>query len=158
MPARTLPDRFSFLTPGMLKPMPVAERAHGIVAQPPHAPACSAVIGASDAPMSTARFVTCLMPSPEPTPEYLTGMPSLISKPLIQLVKSGWTRVEPAALRPAAEALAVDTAAVPPTVPPTAMRIASNLLRIKSVSFQQGWDYRRVGSPSGKAILCHSRE
>ena len=59
--------RFSFLTPGTLKPMPVAERAHGIVAQPPQAPACSAVIGASDAPMSTVPFETCLMPSPEPT-------------------------------------------------------------------------------------------
>src|ERR1700761_4476779 len=147
MPARTLPDRFSFFTPGTLKPMPVAERAHGIVAQPPQAPACSAVIGASEAPMSTLPFETSLMPSPEPTPEYLTGMPSLISKPLIQFVNSGWTRDEPAALRPAADALAVETAAVPPTVPPTAMRIASNLLRIKSVSF------RGVGFPAGRFSL-----
>jgi hypothetical protein len=84
-------------------------------------------------------------------------MPYLISKPLIQFVISGATRVEPAPLRPAAEALAVATAAVPPTVPPTAMRIASNLLRIKSVPFK-GWDYRRVGSPSRKRILFHSRE
>jgi hypothetical protein len=38
----------------------------------------------------------------------------------------------------AAEALAVATAAVPPTVPPTKMRIASNLLRIKSKSFHKG--------------------
>src|SRR3954465_14443840 len=138
MPARTGPLRFSFLTPGMLKPTPVAERAHGIVTQLLPPASCSGVIGASDAPKSTVPLLMALMPSPEPTAEYLTGMPSLISKPLIQLVISGATRVEPAPVRPAAEALAVETAAVPPTVPPTAMRIASNLLRIKSVSFHKG--------------------
>src|ERR1700704_2815213 len=137
MPAMILPLRFSFLTPGTLKPRPVAESAHGTVTQPLQAAACSGVIGASEAPKSTVRFETCLMPSPEPTAAYLTGMPSLISKPLIQFAISGATRVEPAPER-AAEALAVETAAVPPTVPPTAMRIASNLLRIKSVSFHKG--------------------
>src|ERR1700748_597306 len=137
MPARTLPLRLSFLTPGMLKPMPVAERAHGIWTQPLQAAACSAFSGASEAPKSTVPLVIALMPSPEPTAAYLTGMHSLISKPLIKFVIGGATRVEPAPERPAAEALAVATAAVPPTVPPTAMRIASNLLRIKSVSFQQ---------------------
>src|ERR1700760_1410910 len=133
----TLPDRLIFFTPGMLKPRPVAERAHGIVAQPLHSAACWGVIGASEAPKSTVRLEISLMPSPEPTEEYLTGMPSLISKPLIQFCISGLTRVEPAPVRPAADALAVATAAVPPTVPPTAMRIASNLLRIKSVPFKR---------------------
>src|SRR6201996_1243396 len=132
MPARTEPLRLSFLIPGRLKPMPVADRAHGIVVHWLHFDSCSGVIGASDAPNSTLPFETSLMPSPEPTAEYLTGMPSLISKPLIQFVISGATKVEPAPVRPAAEAAAVETAAVPPTVPPTAMRIASNLLRIKS--------------------------
>src|SRR6201992_424723 len=137
MPAMTGPLRFSFFTPGMLKPRPVAERAHGIVTQPLHFDSCSGVIGASEAPKSTVPFEIALMPSPEPTAEYLTGMPSLISNPLIQFVISGATSVEPAPERPAAEALAVETAAVPPTVPPTAMRIASNLLRIKRCSFQR---------------------
>src|SRR6201992_4187555 len=132
MPARTLPLRLIFFRPGMLKPRPVADSAHGIVTQPLHLASCSGVIGASDAPKSTVPLEMALMPSPEPTAEYLTGMPSLISKPLIQLVISGAPSVDPAPVSPAAEALAVATAAVPPTVPPTAMRIASNLLRIKS--------------------------
>src|SRR6201996_6321382 len=157
MPAMTLPLRFSFFTPGTLKPRPVAERAHGMVTQPEHFASCSGVIGASEAPKSTEPLEISLIPSPEPTEEYLTGMPSLISNPLIQFCIRGFTRVEPAPVRPAAEALAVETAAVPPTVPPTAMRIASNLLRIKSVSFQ-GVNSRRVGSPPGNAILFHSRE
>src|ERR1700759_2755997 len=104
--------------PGMLKPRPVAERPHGIGTNPRQAAACSGFIGASEAPKSTVPLVIALMPSPEPTAEYLTGMPSLISKPLIQFVIRGATRVEPAPLS-AAEALAVATAAVPPMVPPT---------------------------------------
>src|ERR1700761_4973220 len=137
MPARTLPLRLIFFRFGMLKPRPVADSAQGMVTQPEHLASCSGVIGASDAPKSTVPLPIALMPSPEPTAEYLTGMPSLISKPLIQFVISGATSVEPAPVR-AAEALAVATAAAPPMVPPTAMRIASNLLRIKSVSFHKG--------------------
>src|ERR1700759_5715524 len=138
MPARTLPLSLIFFRPGVLKPRPVAHRPHGIVTPPLHLASCSGVIGASDAPKSTVPLEMALMPWPEPTAEYLTGMPSLISKPLIQFVISGATSVEPAPVRPAAEALAVVTAAVPPTVPPTAMRIASNLLRIKRCSFRKG--------------------
>src|ERR1700753_4504642 len=99
----TLPLRFSFFTPGTLKPRPVAERAHGIVTQLLQPLACSGVIGASDAPKSTVPLEICLMPSPEPTAAYLTGMPSLISKPLIQLVIRGATRVAPARERTAAQ-------------------------------------------------------
>src|SRR6187200_2632687 len=116
MLARTLPVRFSFFTPGMLNPTPVAERAHGTWTQPLQAAACSGVIGASEAPKSTVRAVIWAMPVPEPTAEYLTGMPSLISKLVIQLAISGATRVEPAPVSPAAEAEAAVTAAVPPTV------------------------------------------
>src|ERR1700712_3485848 len=137
MPEMTGPLRLIFFRPGTLKPRPVADSAHGTVTQPLQAASCSGVIGASEAPKSTVPLLIALMPSPEPTAAYLTGMPSLISKPLIQFVISGATSVEPAPER-AAEALAVETAAVPPTVPPTAMRIASNLLRIKSVSFHKG--------------------
>src|ERR1700750_1392208 len=115
MPASTLPVRFSFFTPGTLNPTPVAERAQGTWTQPLQAADCSGVSGASEAPKSTVRAVIWAMPVPEPTAEYLTGMPSLISKLLIQLAISGATRVEPAPVRPAAEAAAVVTDAMPPT-------------------------------------------
>src|SRR5215218_9129964 len=103
MPARTLPVRFSFFTPGMLNPTPVAERAHGMCTQPLQALACSGVSGASEAPKSTVRAVICAIPVPEPTAAYLTEIPSLISKLVIQLAINGATRVEPAPVRPAAE-------------------------------------------------------
>ncbi len=61
--------RLSFLTPGILKPIPVAVSAQGICTQPLQAAACSGVIGASEAPKSTVRAVICLMPVPEPTEE-----------------------------------------------------------------------------------------
>src|SRR3954447_954445 len=109
MPAMTGPLRFSFLTPGTLKPTPVAERAHGTCTQPLQAAACSGVSGASEAPKSTVRAVIWAMPVPDPTAAYLTGMPSLISNPLIQLAISGATRVEPAPFKPAAAAPAVAT-------------------------------------------------
>src|SRR3954467_3574066 len=112
MPARTLPVRLSFLTPGTLKPMPVAERAQGICTQLLQAEACSGVSGASEAPKSTVRAVIWAIPVPEPTAEDLTGMPSLISNPLIQLAISGATRVDPAPFKPAAAAPAVPADAV----------------------------------------------
>src|ERR1700761_5820490 len=127
MPASTLPDRFSFLTPGMLNPTPVAERAHGICTQPLQAPACSGVSGASEAPKSTVRAVIWAIPVPEPTAEYLTGMPSLISKLATQFPISGATNVEPAPVMPAAEAVAVVTDAVPPTATTAVVSRASNL-------------------------------
>src|SRR5215467_14390470 len=99
MPASTLPDRFSFLTPGMLKPRPVAERAHGIWTQPLQALDCSGVSGASEAPKSTVRAVICAIPVPEPTAEYLTLVPPLDSYPWVQLAISGAIRVEPAPFR-----------------------------------------------------------
>src|SRR4249919_2759975 len=133
MPAMIEPLRLSFFTPGTLKPRPVAESAQGTCTQPLQAAACCGVNGASEAPKSTVRAVIWAMPAPEPTAPYLTGMPSLISKPLIQLAISGATRVDPAPVRPAAEAPAVDTAAIPPTDPATAMKSASNLLRIKVI-------------------------
>src|ERR1044071_10084175 len=95
MPARIEPLRFSFFTPGALKPTPVAERAHGICTQLLQADACSGVSGASEAPKSTVRAVIWAIPAPEPTAPYLTGMPSLISKPLIQVAMSGPTSVDP---------------------------------------------------------------
>src|ERR1051325_4250518 len=133
MPARIGPVRFSFLAPGTLKPMPVADSAQGTITQPLQAPACSGVSGASDAPKSTVRAVIWAIPAPEPTEAYFTGMPSLISKPLIHWVIRGATRVEPAPVRPAADALAVATVAIPPTVPAIAMKRPSNLLRIKGI-------------------------
>ena len=122
----------SFLTPGMLKPMPIADSPQGICTQPLQAAACSGVSGASEAPKSTVRAVIWAMPAPEPTAPYLTGMPSLISKPLIQLAIRGATSVDPAPVMPA-DALAVATVAIPPTVPAIAMKRASNLLRIKGI-------------------------
>ncbi len=73
-------------------------------------------------------------------------MPSLISNPLIQFDISGATSEEPAPSRPAAEALAVETVAIPPTVPNTAMKILSNLLRIKGkfLSFRSKGDSSTV--------------
>src|SRR6476619_6713986 len=133
MPARIEPVRLSFLTPGILKPIPVAVSAHGTCTQALHLAACSGVSGASEAPKSTVRAVIWAMPAPEPTEPYLTGMPSLISKPLIQLAISGATSEEPAPVRPAADAPAVETVAIPPTVPATAMKRPSNLLRIKGI-------------------------
>src|SRR4249919_1649609 len=133
MPARSFPVRLTFLRPGMLIPTPVADRAQGICTQPLQAAACSGVSGASEAPKSTVRAVIWAIPVPEPTAPYLTGMPSLISKPLIQLAISGATSVDPAPVSPAADAPAVDTAAIPPTDPATAMKSASNLLRIKVI-------------------------
>src|SRR4051795_13160026 len=140
MPASTLPDRFSFLTPGMLNPTPVAERAHGTWTQPLQAAACSGVSGASEAPKSTVRAVIWAMPVPEPTAEYLTGMPSLISKLLIQLFISGKTSVEPAPVSPAAEAPATGTEVMAPTDASTAISSTSNLLRSNAVPFQDGID------------------
>ena len=67
MPAITGPERFSFLTPGMLKPSPVAVRAQGICTQLLQAVACSGVSGASEAPKSTVRAVIWAIPAPEPT-------------------------------------------------------------------------------------------
>src|ERR1700742_2053227 len=134
MLARIGPERFSFLTPGMLKPIPVAERAQGICTQPLQADACSGVSGASEAPKPTVRAVIWEIPVPEPTAAYLTGMPSLISNPLIQLAINGATSVEPEPFRPAAAAPAVPTDAVPTTVTASAITTPSNLLRIKRVS------------------------
>src|ERR1044071_10201802 len=104
MPARIEPLRFSFFTPGALKPTPVAERAHGICAQLLQSDACAGVSGASEAPKSTVRAVIWAIPAPEPTAPYLTGMPSLISKPLIQFAMSGATSVDPGPVGPAAGA------------------------------------------------------
>src|SRR3954449_3518708 len=133
MPARSEPVRLTFFTPGMLIPRPVAERAQGICTQPLQAVACSGVSGASEAPKSTVLAVIWEIPVPEPTAPYLTGIPSLTSKVAIQLAISGATRVEPAPVRGSAEALAVETAAIPPTDPAAAMKRASNLLQIKVI-------------------------
>ncbi len=62
-------------------------------------------------------------------------MPVLISKPLIQLAISGATSVEPAPVM-LADAAAVDTVDMHPTVPTVAMMTLSNLLRIKRKSFR----------------------
>src|SRR3954451_6025626 len=135
MPARSLPDRFSFFTPGTLNPRPVAERAQGIWTQPLQAPACSGVSGASEAPKSTVLAVIWAIPVPEPTAEYLTGMPSLISKLAIQFPINGAINVEPAPVMPAAEAVAVVTDAVPPTATRAVVSRASSLLRSNAYSF-----------------------
>ncbi len=57
------------------------------------------------------------------------------SKPLIQFAISGATSVDPAPLS-SAKALAVEMVAMQATVPTVAMMRPSNLLRIKSKSFQ----------------------
>src|SRR6476469_1827721 len=138
MPAMTLPVRFSFFTPGMLNPSPVAERAQGIWTQPLQAAACCGVSGASEAPKSTVLAVIWAMPVPEPTAEYLTGMPSVTSQVAIQLFISGATSVEPAPVRPAAEAPATVTEAMAPTDASTAISSTRNLLRSNADSFP-GW-------------------
>src|SRR5436305_6270132 len=137
MPARTLPDRFSFFTPGMLNPRPVALRAQGICTQPLQAAACSGVSGASEAPKSTVLAVIWAIPEPEPTAPKLTlTLPwPAASKPLAQLASSGATSVEPAPVR-FAEAAAVERVVMHPTIPVTAMRKPNNLLRIKRDSFR----------------------
>src|ERR1700746_3566350 len=131
MPARIEPVRLSFLTPGILKPTPVAVSAHGTCTQPLHLAACSGVSGASEAPKSTVRAVIWAIPAPEPTAPYFTEMPSLISKPLIQLAMSGATNVEPAPVRPAAEALAAPVAMTKTAAKAT----PSNLMRFKGIPF-----------------------
>src|SRR5258708_7849182 len=108
MPAMIGPVRFNFLTPGTLKPRPVADSAQGICTQPLQAAACCGVNGASEAPKSTVRAVIWAIPAPEPTAPYLTGMPSLISKPLIQLAINCATSVEPAPVRAAATPATLD--------------------------------------------------
>src|SRR6476620_12462434 len=113
--------------------MPVADSAHGMCTQLLQALACSGVSGASEAPKSTVRAVICAIPGPAPTAAYLTGIPSLISKVLIQFDISGATRVEPAPVRPAAEAEAAVTVAEPPTVAATAIKRVSNLVRSKMI-------------------------
>src|SRR5262245_42386426 len=114
--ASTGPLRFSLLTPGTLKPTPVADSAHGIVTHPLHSAACSEVIGASDAPKSTVRFAICLIPSPEPTGAYLMLVPPPTSNPLIQFAISGATSVDPAPVR-LAEAIAGTARTRTPTRP-----------------------------------------
>src|SRR6476659_1797370 len=131
MPARIEPVRLSFLTPGILKPIPVAVSAHGTCTQALHLAACSGVSGASEAPKSTVRAVIWAIPAPEPTEPYLTGMPSLISKPLIQFAISGATSEDPAPVRPAAEALAAPVA----MTRTAAMATPRNLMRFKRIAF-----------------------
>src|SRR3954454_8022955 len=134
----------------MLNPSPVAESAQGIWTQLLQAAACSGVSGASEAPKSTVLAVIWAMPVPEPTAEYLTGMPSLISKLLIQLAISGATRVDPAPVRPAAEAAAAVTDAMTPTDARAAISSTSNLLRSNSDSFPVDCRRKpaRKGSPA----------
>ncbi len=90
------------------------------------------------------------MPAPEPTDPYLTGMPSLISKPLIQLAISGATSVDPAPVRPAAEALAAPVAMTKTAV----MATPSNLMRFKRIPFDS---FRCLsGGRMGAARARHS--
>src|SRR5260221_2513856 len=131
MAERSLPVRFSFLTPGTWNPMPVAVSAQGICTQPLHLAACSGVSGASEAPKSTVRAVIWAIPAPEPTDPYLTAMPSLISKPLIQLAIRGATSEDPAPVSPAAQALAAPVAMTQTAVKAT----PSNLIRFKRIPF-----------------------
>src|ERR1700761_3724812 len=117
----------------MLNPIPVADSAHGIVTQPPHSPACSGVIGASEAPKSTVRAPICLIPSPDPTGLYFTGVPVLLSNPVIQFDINGATRVDPAPFS-VAEANAGTASAIAPTSP-SARPI--NFLRVKACPFDR---------------------
>jgi hypothetical protein len=63
--------------------------------------------------------------------------------------------VDPAPVRPAAEALAVDTAAIPPTDPATVMKSASNLLRIKVILSAR---FPSLGLPESNTDLFQSCE
>src|SRR3954447_12883420 len=148
MPASSFPLRLSFLTPGMLNPRPVADRAQGTWTQPLQADACCGVRGASEAPKSTVRAVIWAIPAPEPTAPYLTAMPSLISKPLIQLAISGATSVDPAPVRPAAEALATPVA----MTKTAAMATPSNLMRFKRIPFDSFYVWRAQRSQPGRGI------
>src|SRR5881394_804830 len=143
------PVRLSFLTPGILKPIPVAVKAQGICTQLLQAPACSGVSGASEAPKSTVRAVIWAIPAPEPTAPYLTGMPSLISKPLIQLAIKGATSEDPAPVRPAAEAFATPVAMTSTAV----MATPSNLMRFKRIPFDS---FRCLWRAQGAARARHS--
>src|SRR6202012_4854417 len=89
-------------------------------------------IGASEAPKSTVLLTICLIPSPDPTAEYLTVVPPPDSNPATQLVSSGATKVDPAPVR-LAEARAATARARMPTSPKAE---SSNLLRIKTSSFR----------------------
>src|SRR6187397_292961 len=124
--------------------------------QPLQALACSGVNGASEAPKSTVRAVIWAIPVPEPTAAYLTGIPSLISKLLIQLAISGATRVEPAPVRPAAEAAAGATEAVPPTSATAEISAASNLFRSNAGPFE--FDFTPAACPELFAKLFQSRK
>src|SRR3954453_12211688 len=93
------------------------------------------------------------MPVPEPTAEYLTGMPSLISKLLIQLAISGATSVEPAPVT-AAEAAAAVTEAMIPTDATTAISRRSNLVRCNADSFPV--DCRRKPPQKGSQRCVNS--
>ena len=101
-----------------------------------HSVAWVEVSGASDAPKSTVRAMISLIPVPDPTPAYVTGMLSLDSNAGFQYFStSGWTRVEPAPVI-VAPALAVATEL--PTVARTAALVAmpTNLVRVKGVPFE----------------------
>ena len=112
MPARILPVRLIFLTPGMLKPSPVAERAQGIWTQPLQAAACSGVSGASEAPKSTVRAVIWAMPVPEPTAAVFDRDAFFDFEAADPVGHQRCDQGGAGAGDPAAEAVAVDTAAM----------------------------------------------
>ena len=86
MPATTFPLMWMwFGSASPLYAIAVAESAHGICAQPLQAASWSGVKGASLAPKSTVRFVTALMPPPEPIGPYVTLMPNCESTCGIQV-------------------------------------------------------------------------
>src|SRR6187402_1641113 len=96
------------------------------------------------------------MPVPDPTAEYLTGIPSLISKLVIQFAIRGATSVVPAPVRPAAEAAAGPTEAVPPTIATAAISAATNLFRSNAGPFE--FDFTPAPSPDQIAKLFQSRK
>src|SRR5689334_18364290 len=83
-------------------------------------------------------------------------MPSLISKLVIQFAINGATRVEPAPVRPAAEAAAGAIEAVPPTIATIAISAATNLFRSNAGPFE--FDFTPAACPEQVAKLFQSRK
>src|SRR6478672_8617687 len=82
----------------------------------------------------------------------------LASKPFFQLARSGATSVDPAPFSSAAEAAAVESEAMLPSAPTTAIEIPSNLLRIKR-GFLSARYYRRqdLSRVMGSCVNCVKR-
>ncbi len=128
--------RFSFLTPGMLKPRPGGGEGPGNL----HAAVAGGglfggqrCVGGAEVDGAGGDLGDTRTRADRAVGDFDMPWPAA-SKPLIQLAISGATSVEPAPVR-FAEAAAVERVVMHPTIPVTAMRKPNNLLRIKGIPF-----------------------